>query len=582
MGSSCEENGKPLDPTVGGLVWVRRRNGAWWPGRILGSDELPESCLLTPRSGTPVKLLGREDASVDWYNFEKSKRIKAFRCGEYDECIEKAKNAASMSYKRTVKYARRDDAILHALEIESSQSSKHCPDTTSPELSRSAASADHDPNDSSNSEQSDEETENISDKVSSLEHISISPQEYSTEDDAMEGSKKRMRGLEDIGTAGAVSSFKRRRTQVAHVHDYLKKRNRRRMLSKVLKSSTMITVPVRCEQLMSTNGSFLNNELVTSFSDSNGDITNNATNGKQKEKEISSIDELIENYDSSGMLFDVPLIGDEKQTAGSSSRLLYPGYAGAVAHAGQSSLVETLSLGPNETNESGSISSGDAVGITNYTSQQIEENGTSRWQHKGKRKSRNKRRALQKFAYTNALANSSTQVNIEETVDVMAPQRLTPYRQSHFTVNPKYEPSELAYNINELGSLYDVNVEVKVGHFPQNVPYISLMSKLTGQPITGHSLEVDVMNDSECFSSSPELDSVNGVNGNIHMVPEAFKNSKRNNGASSNKKIRSLSSLTGSNRPSETGMVTKPILACVPLKVVFSRINAALGINSKR
>ncbi|KAL9265555.1 hypothetical protein AKJ16_DCAP25832 [Drosera capensis] len=36
---------------------------------------------MSPRSGTPVKLLGREDASVDWYNLEKSKRVKAFRCG---------------------------------------------------------------------------------------------------------------------------------------------------------------------------------------------------------------------------------------------------------------------------------------------------------------------------------------------------------------------------------------------------------------------------------------------------------------------------------------------------------------------
>lgn len=64
MGSSSEDPNKVLDISVGGLVWVRRRNGSWWPGRILGTDELPEGCLPTPRSGTPVKLLGREDASV--------------------------------------------------------------------------------------------------------------------------------------------------------------------------------------------------------------------------------------------------------------------------------------------------------------------------------------------------------------------------------------------------------------------------------------------------------------------------------------------------------------------------------------
>lgn len=64
MGSSGESSAKAIDASVGGLVWVRRRNGSWWPGRILGPDELPQSCSVSPRSGTPVKLLGREDASV--------------------------------------------------------------------------------------------------------------------------------------------------------------------------------------------------------------------------------------------------------------------------------------------------------------------------------------------------------------------------------------------------------------------------------------------------------------------------------------------------------------------------------------
>lgn len=64
MGSSGEEPNKGIDATAGGLVWVRRRNGSWWPGKILGPEELPEGCVPTPRCGTPVKLLGREDASV--------------------------------------------------------------------------------------------------------------------------------------------------------------------------------------------------------------------------------------------------------------------------------------------------------------------------------------------------------------------------------------------------------------------------------------------------------------------------------------------------------------------------------------
>ncbi|XP_010911976.1 uncharacterized protein At1g51745 [Elaeis guineensis] len=121
MGGDQDGCLKGFDASAGGLVWVRRRNGSWWPGRILGRDELPAKCLLPPRSGTPIKLLGREDGSMDWYNLEKSKRVKAFRCGEYDECIERAKASAVCSKKKPAnagKYVRREDAILHALEIE--------------------------------------------------------------------------------------------------------------------------------------------------------------------------------------------------------------------------------------------------------------------------------------------------------------------------------------------------------------------------------------------------------------------------------------------------------------------------------
>ncbi|KAK2972841.1 hypothetical protein RJ640_028369 [Escallonia rubra] len=102
----------------GAIVWVRRRNGSWWPGKILGPEELSDTHLMSPRSGTPVKLLGRDDASVDWYNLDKSKRVKAFRCGEFDDSIERAEASLGMPPKKREKYARREDAILDALELE--------------------------------------------------------------------------------------------------------------------------------------------------------------------------------------------------------------------------------------------------------------------------------------------------------------------------------------------------------------------------------------------------------------------------------------------------------------------------------
>ncbi|KAK8948784.1 hypothetical protein KSP39_PZI005458 [Platanthera zijinensis] len=115
-----EDDSKKMDGSAGRLVWVRRRNGSWWPGRILSVDELTK-CLGKKKTGTPIKLLGREEATVDWYNLEKSKRIKPFRCGEYDACIARAKAYAIRSNKRSPnsrKYARREDAIIHALELE--------------------------------------------------------------------------------------------------------------------------------------------------------------------------------------------------------------------------------------------------------------------------------------------------------------------------------------------------------------------------------------------------------------------------------------------------------------------------------
>ncbi|KAL8160438.1 hypothetical protein V2J09_001975 [Rumex salicifolius] len=119
MGSSDSGGASGLpDSSIGTIVWVRRRNGSWWPGKILGVDELSASHLMSPRSGTPVKLLGREDASVDWYNLEKSKRVKAFRCGEFDDCIERAEASLGLPAKKREKYARREDAILHALDLE--------------------------------------------------------------------------------------------------------------------------------------------------------------------------------------------------------------------------------------------------------------------------------------------------------------------------------------------------------------------------------------------------------------------------------------------------------------------------------
>ncbi|XVF06922.1 hypothetical protein REPUB_Repub06bG0092700 [Reevesia pubescens] len=202
---------------VGSIVWVRRRNGSWWPGKILGPEELPASHLTSPRTGTPVKLLGREDASVDWYNLEKSKRVKAFRCGEFDDCIERAESSQGMPPKKREKYARREDAILHALELEKELLRKQGKlDRPSDARSKSSGSAKRDsggsdvsngkPGNSKSNQSRSQENSIKGETVSSPVHLQKDQVENqpSWENDHAE-MIPRMRGLEDLGlkTAGA-------------------------------------------------------------------------------------------------------------------------------------------------------------------------------------------------------------------------------------------------------------------------------------------------------------------------------------------------------------------------------------------
>ena len=207
-----------------------------------------------------------------------------------------------------------------------------------------------------------------------------------SEDDGTEG-VKRMRGLEDLGVgiaskrkaqAGGLlelvqqenaslsdlnngntlpngnavngrgsSSMKRKRTPVANVHEFLKRKNRRRPLTKVLESTAMVSVPVICNQVPSSCGSPLHGvsegkvsilESTESKRDTAVTVNNNsdrtevscedgvALNASDpacdtslitmtKENDISSPSGVVEN-DSADRLFDVPFIGEEKQSAG--------------------------------------------------------------------------------------------------------------------------------------------------------------------------------------------------------------------------------------------------------------------------
>ncbi|XWS42903.1 hypothetical protein CRYUN_Cryun16bG0054400 [Craigia yunnanensis] len=218
---------------VGSIVWVRRRNGSWWPGKILGPEELPASHITSPRTGTPVKLLGREDASVDWYNLEKSKRVKAFRCGEFDDCIERAESSQGMPPKKREKYARREDAILHALELEKELLRKQGKlDRPSDARSKSSGSAKKDsggsdisngkPGNSKSNQSRSQDTSIKGETVSSLVHLQKDQvgNQPSWENDHAE-IIPRMRGLQDLGLRTACAKQKNTSFSALYVDDTL-------------------------------------------------------------------------------------------------------------------------------------------------------------------------------------------------------------------------------------------------------------------------------------------------------------------------------------------------------------------------
>lgn len=323
----------------------------------------------------------------------------------------------------------------------------------------------------------------------------------------------------------------------------------------------------------------------------------------------------------------------------------------AGAQSSQSSQVETVPLMNQELNESGSTSSG-ATNTDVIDSEIIE--GSSKWMSKGKRNLRNSSRS-RKQGFKKPVGDKSNdhltvlkpevvgaslvsngrafQIKSEPMTDTQAEgvqgwgthifhkkpqmmvpkselatsQRLLPYRQSRYTMNPKYQSSDFTPRVYVHDpDLYDVNLEVEGSYHPRHVPYISLMSKLTGQPVIGHPVTVEALDDGSCdilISSSECRDDedVYGLQG-LDMVYEpkpkrrirkiSRKRQQRHSTSKSPnsrkngllpKKIRTLSSITGSRK--HTVVVKKPVvqkvkgpsISCIPLKVVFSRINAAIN-----
>ncbi|KAL0804680.1 hypothetical protein Bca101_097170 [Brassica carinata] len=517
-------NLKAINASVGRLVWVRLRNASWWPAQTLLLDELPETSLLTPQAGTPIKLLGRDDVNVEWYVLEKSKSVKAFRCGEYDAHIEKAKAvaAAKATKKKTAKLTRRENAINIALQIENAHLCSSVEDRL---------------------DSAPDPTMSFQETLLKVQPKRRRRTPNDSEDDGTEGIK-RMRGLEDIGKehdVGAIVvyrqlvgcdsvsnggdkacsplSLKRKRSQVViNANDCSKRKTRRRQLTKVLESTTIVCVPVTSgmEPVESRKSVSV---VINNSSDSTGVSCENVVGAKAKDSDISSLSVSAED-DPSYQLYDVPLTG--KAVNGSA-----------------------CSTNPPDTQ------------LVICDLNRIEKS-TSEWQLKGKRNSRqmSKKQEARRFVYGEEANNSSPL---------------------------------------PLPALFEVKIEVKASSNKPRVPLVSRMSELNGKAIVGHPVSVEALKEEGyCNGTVMSQDVVKAK----PLLSEKKSKKRKSQGAFGKSKKKSSSSLvsiktrrlstltsqklTGRSKMQTTGKAKETVVACIPLKVVFSRINQVLKGSARQ
>ncbi|CAO2814692.1 unnamed protein product [Amaranthus hypochondriacus] len=664
-GPNEREDKKALDATVGGLVWVRRRNGSWWPGQIIGPDELSENGEgppSSPRSGTPIKLLGRDDSIVDWHDLETTKGVKAFRCGEYDSCIERAKVTAAKFLKRSLKYPRREIAIFRALEIENGSNADNGAHGN-PE--NGVASPTHPTKDSESSDETNSAKasacEGNSNSTPELAHSSLSYEEINgstclkgqqlrgkrrktpndSEDDGNEGFK-RMKGLNDLGVrserkiqvlalpnparpngvpvngtcnatavgtlanGGAVPTIKKKRSQVVHIQELLKRKYRKRPLTKVLENTSMVPVRILCDEF---SNPFERSDAISSYCE---------LDDGSEVKDTEMLNRQLPEVNSSGTLFDVPF-RDEALRARGFTPVWQPSSPSKPC-------VDAFKRNSSRFYVQASSPEHEPTDNMYYprVSHKLEKSA-SKWQSKGKRKARSLSKNDETISHkkldtglvksdtsdqfspsSNGVINGFTDLRKHISVPTSSPRSFS-YHQSRFIAQSSSE-------LPDVPSLYEVEVTVEATRLQaQHVPYISLMSKLSGKPITGHPLAVEALEDGSCdvltseypASGSCELDDER-TETKVVVKPKKQKcrrmklgpHSSRRKGkskskkrqkrrSSSSKKTRKLSSITAShklNSGKKKSMVQNskgPTLACVPLKIVFSRINEALNGSTR-
>ncbi|KAI7725523.1 hypothetical protein M8C21_007065 [Ambrosia artemisiifolia] len=509
-----------VDGGVGTIVWVRRRNGSWWPGKILGSEELSASHLMSPRSGTPVKLLGREDASVDWYNLEKSKRVKPFRCGEFDDCIERAEASQGMPPKKREKYARREDAILHALDLEKQLLEKkfgkpkdiHNPNTT--------------------------DQLNLDDKTTPL----LRPRGFAPPLPFNHNLSSLPPADSNADSNGSLNQH--------HIHDDLKRkrshqegnpileetlnkrRDRRRPLLQVLKTSAKLTPHIHpLQQLQAGDASLHSGEdhidpATIVGSDPGGMAVKSPAHSFDYTQTLPDQVELKFEKSPVGLSEDNTTTGSNEDTETDSSgteSLMSDTYdaLAALSDEGEED-IEFIpkSFGRSEAAIENESMSDDDSGLPDDSGDSLHlQTGSvtvSKWQLKGKRNSRKytERKVvsspsmgmtssggwMKEEVYGYVGGGGGGIINWEDPDPEPEPCLKGGYWEQYHDppvyISSSSSPRQIHFGTGRIKSmLIDVDVGVQSGYQREHVPMISLMSKLNDKAIVGHPIPVETLED---------------------------------------------------------------------------------------
>lgn len=280
----------------------------------------------------------------DWYNLDKSRRVKPFRCGEYDECIEKAKIHGSQKhikkYPNQGKYVRREDAILHALEIERNTVRKAAADPPT-------SSARPKQINGVKKKTSYETYKNASGERRLASKKRVKNPNDSEEDVKTEG-MLRMRDLTEIGSEkekpskkktesqelalespslvnnlnfqfGGVGSFgmstsstsltaKKKRSNMAQAYENMRKKQKSVPLSKIC-DGTRVIIPSYCDWVgpkASNKDSSMDTGINNKGPDSSETSSHSTSNGRDFESG-GALGAVLENAASDGFI-DVPLV----------------------------------------------------------------------------------------------------------------------------------------------------------------------------------------------------------------------------------------------------------------------------------